>query len=107
MASAHGPSPKESPAGGAERRSSVARAETETVRRSEIPEGAGLIAQPLEVTGRTFGGDPKRIGRIAPLEETLTFRGQTGSRIGRPQLRNLFIVAQAKDSFGMDWNGKQ
>lgn len=58
---------------------------------------------------RSLGGRLEGIRNVLeglpPLEETLTFRGQTGSQYRRPQLRNLFIVAQAKDSFGMDWNG--
>ena len=41
---------------------------------------------------------------LPPLEETLAFRDQTASQYRRPQLRSLFIVAQAKDSFGTDWN---
>ena len=72
----------------------------------ETPEGTGPDSTGLQ---RSLGGRLEGIWNVMegfpPLEETLTFRDQTGSRYWRPQLRNLFIVAQAKDSFGMDWNG--
>ena len=72
----------------------------------ETPEGTGP-----DSTGpqRSLGGRLEGIWNVMeglpPLEETLTFRDQTGSQYRRPQLRNWFIIAQAKDSFGMDWNG--
>ena len=72
----------------------------------EIPEGTGP-----DSTGpqRSLGGHLEGILHVTeglpPMEETLAFRDQRASQYRRPQLRSLFIVAQAKDSFGMDWNG--
>ena len=58
---------------------------------------------------RSWGGHLEGILNVReglpPLEETLAFRDQTASQYRRPQLRSLFIVAQAKDGFGKDWNG--
>ena len=58
---------------------------------------------------RSWGGHLEGILNVReglpPLEETLAFRDQTASQYRRPQLRSLFIVAQTKDGFGMDWNG--